>query len=83
MLNAHINNAITFQNILLWKYNMRSWFWFNNCKWMRAKFKSMEYHYIKYDVRGEGEESKQLKKTSLPSYIKEDLADLDSRNKIL
>lgn len=85
MFNAHINIATTFQSILLWKYNMRSWFWFNYCKWMRDKLKSTEYHYIKYDVKGEGggEENKQLKKASLPSYIKEDLADLDDHNKSL
>lgn len=50
---------------------------------MRDKFKSTEYHYIKYDVKGEGEESKQLKKASLPSYVKENLANLDNHNKIL
>lgn len=54
---------------------------------MRDKLKSTEYHYIKYDVKGEGErggeENKQLKKASLPSYIKEDLADLDDHNKSL
>lgn len=50
---------------------------------MRGKFKSTEKYYIKYDVRGEGEESKQLKKASLPSYIKEHLAALDNHHKIL
>lgn len=50
---------------------------------MRDQLKSTEYHYIKYDARGEGEESKQLKKVSLPSYIKEDLANPDNHNKIL
>lgn len=70
MLNAHINIEITFQNILLWKYNIRSWFWFYYCKRIRDKFKSTEYHYIKYDVRGEGEERKQLKKASSPSCLK-------------
>lgn len=50
---------------------------------MRDKFKSTEYHYTEYDVKGEGEECKQLKKASLPSYKKEDLGDLDNGNKIL
>lgn len=80
MLNAHINIATTFQKILWWKYEILLLIQMLQVNEWQAQ--SIEYHYIKFDIRREGEQNKQLKKASLPSYIK-DLADLDDHNKIL